>query len=232
MHRTNFLSITKMDEYVVVDDPNAISQSHPGGQKVIATITPQQGGGDSGGRGLPPNSMPIPAKRSKGDSSPKNSSSMGGGNSTSPPPYPLLPPANEDDSIYQSPKPAVRRTQTSETTGTNDIPPVELYPSRPPPTTSPHMEASREGMSGGDNSAAPIQTQPTTAGHGSGGGYGGGIGGGGGNTMVVMQGPPAFGREAAMLQCPKCRAQISTNTAVEPGSCTWLACIGLCVIGW
>ena len=42
----------------------------------------------------------------------------------------------------------------------------------------------------------------------------------------------SFGEYPAAITCPNCRASIVTATNFVTGTLTWLACLGLCVIGY
>jgi len=41
-----------------------------------------------------------------------------------------------------------------------------------------------------------------------------------------------FGEVPVAMTCPNCRANIVTATNFVTGTLTWLACLGLCVIGY
>ena len=56
-------------------------------------------------------------------------------------------------------------------------------------------------------------------------------------TTTIIQQPTqvmatvGFHETPAAMTCPNCRATIVTSTSYVTGTLTWLACIGLCVIG-
>ena len=56
-------------------------------------------------------------------------------------------------------------------------------------------------------------------------------------TTTIVQQPTqvlatmGFHESPVAMTCPNCRATIVTSTAYVTGTLTWLACLGLCVIG-
>ena len=58
------------------------------------------------------------------------------------------------------------------------------------------------------------------------------------NTTTIIQQPTAvlatvsFRESPVAMTCPNCRASVVTGTNYVTGTLTWLACLGLCVIGW
>ncbi|XP_052791286.1 lipopolysaccharide-induced tumor necrosis factor-alpha factor homolog [Mya arenaria] len=51
---------------------------------------------------------------------------------------------------------------------------------------------------------------------------------------MVVVGQPAcasFRDGTVLMRCPHCHADISTTTSFETGTCAYLWCIGLCLIG-
>lgn len=57
-------------------------------------------------------------------------------------------------------------------------------------------------------------------------------------TTTIIQQPThvvaatSFGEYPVAITCPNCRASIVTATNFVTGTLTWLACLGLCVIGY
>ena len=59
-----------------------------------------------------------------------------------------------------------------------------------------------------------------------------------GTTTTIIQQPGAvivtpviFGEHPVSMHCPSCKANIITGTDFVTGTLTWLACVGLCVVG-
>ena len=48
---------------------------------------------------------------------------------------------------------------------------------------------------------------------------------------VIMSGPLMFGRYPQAINCPMCRAQVTTRVIYKSGGGTWLICVGLFLIG-
>ena len=51
-------------------------------------------------------------------------------------------------------------------------------------------------------------------------------------STAIIVGPTCFGELPVQMVCSNCQANIVTATDYENGTLTWLACLGLCVIGY